>query len=440
MSGYGYGKRNDPPARLIPADQPLNRVGSPAHHDSRKGQRAAGQGHIGDVSAGIIRSERSDFIIDLDGALLEVEDRQTNPVTRVRLGRLGSNPTDYGIEIYLPNGEPLFAAGGLAENSVGADQLAADSVAANHLQALHIEVGKFIRSSNFNSGSAGWAIDGNGNAEFNDVTVRGVLDGATGTYEGNLVASGGTFAGNLTAAGGTFGGTLEAVDGFFHGSLVAVSGTFSTITSGLLAGQAIVLDLDATGSSSVLEGENFVLRANGSLVLGNHLAVDTSGNITFTGTLDGVGGTFSGELQAASGTFAGDLEAASGTFSGDITIVSDDNGLVENAIIFRKDTTNRGFLQTFVDVGIEGVRLITADNLSSLDVRTRFDLTDRGQIRIDTDETIFESSSWINFDTGQVRFLNHLTEDPFMVGSSPVQFLQVQVDNQTRYIPLHSAA
>lgn len=38
-----------------------------------------------------------------------------------------------------------------------------------------LQAGQEIQSANFASGSAGWQIDGDGNAEFNDVTIRGDL-------------------------------------------------------------------------------------------------------------------------------------------------------------------------------------------------------------------------------------------------------------------------
>jgi hypothetical protein len=281
MSSYGYRSRRDPPPRFVPADTPPNRIGAPTSSEARGSQKLPGSGHIMDASAGVIRSEEEDFRINLDEALLEVTDRQATPVVRVRLGRLGDNPEDYGIEVSLPDGSPLFAAGGLAPGSVGATHLAADSVEAQHLSAINMQVGKFLASANYDPGVAGWVITGDGDAEFNTVTIRGTLDGA-----------GGTFAGTLQAAGGIFNGTLQGVDGTFSGTLQAAGGTFSTITAGLLNGANIVLNLNATGSTAVLEGTDFVIRANGSMVLGNHMAIDTSGNATFSGTLSAVGGTF----------------------------------------------------------------------------------------------------------------------------------------------------
>lgn len=49
-----------------------------------------------------------------------------------------------------------------------------------------------LRSANFSAGSAGWRIRGNGDAEFNDVTVRGTIFASAGEITGNLTLNGGT--------------------------------------------------------------------------------------------------------------------------------------------------------------------------------------------------------------------------------------------------------
>jgi hypothetical protein len=181
-----------------------------------------------------------------------------------------------------------------------------------------------IKSANYAAGSGGWAIKGDGTAEFGSASIRGGLkaesvfinadnrwrrnagdtaansefkvgsadkylyyDGnATLTFTGNLSAAGGTFSGALSAATGTFSGALSAATGTFSGDLSAAGGTFSGDLSA--AGGTFSGDLSAAGG-------------------------------TFSGDLSAAGGTFSGDLSAAGGTFSGDLSAATGTFSGDIS-------------------------------------------------------------------------------------------------------------------------
>jgi hypothetical protein len=122
------------------------------------------------------------------------------------------------------------------------------NVSADKLTAGSISVGSWIQSSGFFSGSSGWRIHGNGNAELWNVTVRGAvfatsgsfkgsLDAATGTFAGSLSAANGTFRGDLEAAGGTFKGALQAASGTFKGSLDAATGTF---TGGVTATSLLV--------------------------------------------------------------------------------------------------------------------------------------------------------------------------------------------------------
>ncbi|HAI2338926.1 host specificity protein J [Escherichia coli] len=61
------------------------------------------------------------------------------------------------------------------------------------------KIGNFIQSNNYVAGSAGWKLNKTGDAEFNNVTVRGVV-----------YASGGRFTGEIQATSGKFKGTVEA--------------------------------------------------------------------------------------------------------------------------------------------------------------------------------------------------------------------------------------
>lgn len=61
------------------------------------------------------------------------------------------------------------------------------------------KIGNYIQSNNYAAGSAGWNLNKAGDAEFNNVTVRGVV-----------YASGGRFTGEIQATSGKFKGTVEA--------------------------------------------------------------------------------------------------------------------------------------------------------------------------------------------------------------------------------------
>lgn len=61
------------------------------------------------------------------------------------------------------------------------------------------KIGNYIQSNNYAADSAGWKLNKAGDAEFNNVTVRGVV-----------YASGGSFTGEIQATSGKFTGTVEA--------------------------------------------------------------------------------------------------------------------------------------------------------------------------------------------------------------------------------------
>lgn len=64
----------------------------------------------------------------------------------------------------------------IAANTIQAANIAAGTITATQLGAIQLTVGQYIRSSNYLAGVSGWNIDQNGNAEFNNVMVRGVID------------------------------------------------------------------------------------------------------------------------------------------------------------------------------------------------------------------------------------------------------------------------
>ncbi|WP_370604606.1 DUF1983 domain-containing protein [Escherichia coli] len=61
------------------------------------------------------------------------------------------------------------------------------------------KIGNYIQSNNYVAGSAGWKLNKAGDAEFNNVTVRGIV-----------YANGGRFTGEIQATSGKFKGTVEA--------------------------------------------------------------------------------------------------------------------------------------------------------------------------------------------------------------------------------------
>ena len=63
-----------------------------------------------------------------------------------------------------------------------------------------------ISSSNYSSGNSGWQIESSGEAEFNEVTVRGTIYAEDGEFNGTIYATDGEFTGTIHADSGTLSG------------------------------------------------------------------------------------------------------------------------------------------------------------------------------------------------------------------------------------------
>lgn len=61
------------------------------------------------------------------------------------------------------------------------------------------KIGNYIQSNNYAAGSAGWKLNKTGDAEFNNVTVRGVVYASDGRFTGEIQATSGKFKGTVEA-------------------------------------------------------------------------------------------------------------------------------------------------------------------------------------------------------------------------------------------------
>lgn len=61
------------------------------------------------------------------------------------------------------------------------------------------KIGNYIQSNNYAAGSAGWKLNKAGDAEFNKVTVRGVVYASDGSFTGEIQATSGKFKGTVEA-------------------------------------------------------------------------------------------------------------------------------------------------------------------------------------------------------------------------------------------------
>ena len=161
--------------------------------------------------------------------------------------------------VYMP--AAFFMDGSIGNAKIGnaaIDDAKVASLSAAKLTAGDGTIGGILKSENYVSGSSGWAVFKTGGAEFSGVTVRGTVYAGAGSIGGILLG-----ADHIRSSGFVFGST-----GFYLGT-------------------------------------------DGTAVLGKGMTLDSAGNVTFTGQLNGATGTFSGNLSAAGGTFNGQLDVKS---------------------------------------------------------------------------------------------------------------------------------
>lgn len=200
--------------------------------------------------------------------------------------------------------------GKIVTNSITANRIFAIDFAAINANVgvlntgqLEVQTGGFIRSANYSAGSAGWQIT-NTNAEFNNVTVRGILAAVTGTLGTLTMATGGyiqssnysvgstgwkisetaaEFNGmSLTAATGTLGALTMAAGGYIQSSNY-VSGTsgWKLLETGIEFNTGLTVDyIDVTGTKPPANATSdlFLINGNGCTINGN--------NVTKTGGTD----------------------------------------------------------------------------------------------------------------------------------------------------------
>ena len=113
-----------------------------------------------------------------------------------------------------------------------------------------------IKSNNFNSGSAGFRIKSNGDAEFNNGNFRGDITGASGTFTGSITGASGTFGGNLSGGTIDIGGSdsssfhVDSDGDMWLGASSYSSAPFKVSASGdAVAGNLTVSSLSVTGGS-----------------------------------------------------------------------------------------------------------------------------------------------------------------------------------------------
>jgi hypothetical protein len=185
-----------------------------------------------------------------------------------------------------------------------------------------------IRTSNYQSGSTGWLIRGDGQAEFNNITVRGTVEATAGTFKGALDIGGGDGTDNDSLQVDTDGNFWIGNRAFASAKFkITNTGNFTATGTGTISGA-----LSVTGNTTIGSGTNAglaphseLLRVNGTTVLAGTTYVTgtlsvsssttVSGNLTVNGTTIGIGGA------SSTTTIAGTLNVGSTTtISGGLTV------------------------------------------------------------------------------------------------------------------------
>lgn len=139
------------------------------------------------------------------------------------------------IGVYIAD---AFIANGTITNAKIGDLQVDDAKIANmsvaKLIAGKLGIGEYIESTNYLAGDTGFRIHGNGNAEFNNVTVRGTVYATAGRIANVNIGANAMFTSNYGATSGWAmfdNGTVYFNQARIRGELVAAYGTLGTITA-----------------------------------------------------------------------------------------------------------------------------------------------------------------------------------------------------------------
>jgi hypothetical protein len=135
----------------------------------------------------------------------------------------------------------------------------------NPLTAGTVLIRSAIQSQNYIPGIAGWIIEADGDAEFNNLVVRGTFQGTRFIINNNgmLFYSGVPANGNLIASIASIAGTDSFGNGF--GSGVVTYDPVGRFFANLVGGAFQYGFLDGTGTPDISDGGQFGLNASGGV-------------------------------------------------------------------------------------------------------------------------------------------------------------------------------
>ncbi len=149
----------------------------------------------------------------------------------------------------------------IAAGAIGTNQLSANAVTADKLSAINVQIGKYLSSASYSPGSSGWYIDGNGQAEFNNVTVRG-----------NVYATNGYFSGVLAA-------NIVNASNLSDGAVTSTKIVTGAVNTPKIAANSVVVPAFFTGYN----GGSFSAGTNPVTVLSGYANFADTGNVVVNG-------------------------------------------------------------------------------------------------------------------------------------------------------------
>jgi len=174
------------------------------------------------------------------------------------------------------DGSTLTVRGDISVDTISFDKITAGTNTAS----LVIGSGGYIKSSNYSAGSSGFIIYGNGNAEFNDVMVRGTVHSdSSSTIYGTPNLSSGTITASIVRTASS-GNRAEMNPSGAYGHGFAIYNSSNYVTAWMVDGQVVAAN--STGAARIkLDGSANTLGGASSSYPAQ--LVNVTGRFTYSG-------------------------------------------------------------------------------------------------------------------------------------------------------------
>ena len=163
-------------------------------------------------------------------------------------------------------------------NTITANEIAVGTITANELVRDFIMVNNTMKSNNYSEGSAGWKISNTGEAEFNNVVVRGNVQANVGTIGNILITSSTVQSSDYDGSNGFAlysNGFADFNEVSVRGEIIALSGSITdnfSIGSNVQIGGFANIGANATVGSDLTIGTSATI--GGSLTIGNNIRIN----------------------------------------------------------------------------------------------------------------------------------------------------------------------